>query len=170
MKKILPVLVLLIIGYCASTQDLKNNAVSENSFALNKTVQHTSDIYSNSISIKAIRNFKKRYKNIDDEKWHEMPDGWRATFILEDVRYRLDYDIKGNWLHTIKYYTEKKLPLEVRRLVASSYLDYNIRTVEEIEIPKGSVFYIVHLEGLNKWINIKVCEFEIIELENIRKA
>jgi len=62
------------------------------------------------------------------------------------------------------------LPIEVRRLVASSYLDYSIRTVEEIEAPHNILFYVIHLEGETNWINIKVSDYEINELEKIKKS
>ena len=64
---------------------------------------------------------------------------------------------------------KKQLPVEVRRLVASSYLDYTIRT-EEIEAPRDVRFHIIHLEGETDWINIKVSDNEISELEKIKKS
>jgi len=60
--------------------------------------------------------------------------------------------------------------VEVRRLVVSSYLDYSIRTVEEIEAPHDLKFYVIHLEGEKDWINIKVSDNEINELEKIKKS
>jgi Putative beta-lactamase-inhibitor-like, PepSY-like len=168
MKKILTALVLLIIGNCAFPQSLKNSAPSENpEVSPGVTVSETT---APAAMNKAVRNFKKTFKSITDQKWYEMPDGYRVNFTTNDVRYRLDYDKKGNWLHTIRYYDEKKLPVEVRRLVASSYLDYNIRTVEEIEAPRNTKFHVIHLEGETNWINIKVSDNEIIELEKIKKS
>jgi len=168
MKKILSALVLLILGNCAFPQSLKNSVPSENP-EVSPAVLVSENTASASMS-KAVKNFEKTFKNVADEKWYEMPDGFRVTFTEKDVRCRLDYDKKGNWMHTIRYYDEKELPVEVRRLVVSSYLDYSIRTVEEVEAPHDVKFYVIHLEGETNWINIKVSDNEITELEKIKKS
>ncbi|HEV8283683.1 MAG TPA: PepSY-like domain-containing protein [Chitinophagaceae bacterium] len=174
MKKILSALILIQIGYCASPQSVKNNADSENAWAsaplsVSHAAKRASTGSLNVIRTKAVRDFKKTFKNVGNEKWYEMPDGYRANFTANGIRYRLDYDKNGNWLHTIRYYDEKKLPIEVRRLVVSSYLDHSIRFVEEIEAPRDTIFYIIHLEGQTNWINIKVYDDEITIIEKINK-
>ncbi len=168
MKKILSALLLLAIGNGAFPQSIKNSVAFENP-EVSPAVSVNENMAPAAMS-KAVRNFKKTFKNITDEKWYEMPDGYRVNFILNNIRCRLDYDKNGNWLHTIRYYDEKQLPVEVRRLVVSSYLDYTIRTVEEIEVPHNTIFYVIHLEGETNWINIKVADNEINELEKIKKS
>jgi hypothetical protein len=168
MKKILSALVLLIIGNCAFPQSLKNSVPSENPEV--SPAVSVSENTAPAAMNKAVRNFRKTFKNVSNEKWYEMPDGYRVNFTAKDIRCRLDYDKNGNWMHTIRYYDEKKLPVEVRRLVVSNYLDYHIRTVEEIEAPRNVIFYVVHLEGETNWINIKVSDNEINELEKIKKS
>ena len=168
MKKILSALVLMIIGNCAFPQSLKNSVASENPEV--SPAVSVSENTAPAVMSKAVRNFKKIFKNVSNEKWYEMPDGYRVNFTAKDIRCRLDYDKNGNWMHTIRYYDEKKLPLEVRRLVVSNYLDYTIRTVEEIEAPHTDIFYVIHLEGETNWINIKVSDNEINELEKIKKS
>jgi len=168
MKKILSALVLLIIGTCAFPQSLKNSVPAENP-EVSPAVLVSENTAPASMS-KAVRNFEKTFKNVAGEKWYEMPDGFRVNFTAKDVRCRIDYDKKGNWTHTIRYYDEKKLPVEVRRLVVSSYLDYSIRTVEEIEAPHTDILYVIHLEGETNWINIKVADNEITELEKMKKS
>jgi hypothetical protein len=175
MKKIFLAIMFLVFGYCAISQNLKENVIPGGTgipvlAPPDVNNEHAPVTYINNISINAVRHLKKTFKNVDDEKWYEMPDGFRANFILNDIHYRLDYDKDGNWLHTMKYIDEKKLPLEVRRLVVSSYLDYSIRTVQEIEAPHNILFYVIHLEGETNWINIKVLDYEINELDKIKKS
>jgi len=173
MKKILSALILIMFGCSAFPQSLKNIVPSENP-EVSPAVSVSENTAPAAMS-KAVRNFENTFRNVTGEKWYEMPDGYRVNFTAKDVRCRLDYDKKGNWIHTIRYYDEKKLPLEVRRLVVSSYLDYSIRTVEEIEVPHTDIFYVIHLEGETNWINIKVSDnetsgIEIKELEKIKKS
>ena len=167
MKKILSALVLITIGHFALPQSLKNSVASGNPEVTTVAEPATIPTY---VSTKAVRSFKKAFKTVNDEKWYEMPDGYRANFTLNGVRHRMDYDKQGNWLHTIRYYDEKKLPTEVRRLVASTYLDYSVTLVEEIETSDNKISYVIHLEGETKWINIKVADQEINELGTIQKS
>ena len=168
MKKILIALVAITLGHFANAQRVKNSIPSGNPEVT--TADPASNVNPDYVNTKAVRSFKKAFKNVSDAKWYEMPDGYRANFTLNDVRYRLDFDKNGNWLHTVSYYNDKKLPTEVRRLVVSSYLDYTITLVEEIETPGSNKSYIIHLEGQTNWINIKVFDQEITELAKINKA
>jgi len=49
---------------------------------------HTPAIYINNVSINAVRHFKKTFKTVTDEKWYEMPDGYRVNFTIKDIRLR----------------------------------------------------------------------------------
>jgi hypothetical protein len=169
MKKILSALVLTGFTLYALPQSSKNSVASTNSEV---AVPQLASNYSAAdvISQKAVNNFEKTFKNVSEVKWYEMPDGYRANCIMNGVRCRLDYDKRGNWLHTIKYIDEKKLPIDVRRLVASSYLDYSITSIEQIELPHHQLVFVIHLQGEKNWINIRVSDSEISELQTINKS
>jgi len=169
MKKILSALALLAIGTFAFPQTLKSSSTPENP-EVSPAVSVGETVSPASVSSKAAKYFKRTFKNVTDEKWYEMPDGYRANFTEKGIRCRLDYDKDGNWLHTIRYYDEKKLPEDVRELVASGYPEYAITAVEEIKAPRDIKFYVIHLEGEKTWINIKVADNEINELEKIKKS
>jgi hypothetical protein len=83
--------------------------------------------------------------------------------------YRVDYD-KGHWLHTIRTYDENELPKDIRHLVKSSYHDYNIYLVLEIEKPRDTFTYIVHLEGKTEWINVRVSSGVMDEFQKFQKS
>jgi len=122
------------------------------------------------IRAKAVRNFVRSYKNVSNEKWYNVQNGFVAMFILDDINYRVDYDKKGNWLYTMRTYDENKLPPDVRHLVKSSYYDYNITVVQEIEIPMETFTYVVHLEGKTKLINLRVSNGEMDEWQKFEKS
>src|SRR5689334_16189115 len=114
MKKIVLALLLPAFGYGAFPQSSKEGTITQTDIVTAAVVfpkvnaMKTSVPYINNVSIKAVRHFKKTFKNASDEKWYEMPDGYRVNFMLNDIRCRLDYDKNGTWLHTIKYCNEKK--------------------------------------------------------------
>src|SRR5690348_15339505 len=54
--------------------------------------------YYNNISTRAVRNFVKDFPEVSNENWSCTEDLFVATFTLNDINYRIDYDRKGNWI------------------------------------------------------------------------
>ena len=128
------------------------------------------------VNTKAVKNFTKSYKSQSNEVWHEVTDGLIAQFTSDDINYRVDYDKKGNWLHTIRTYDENKLPRDVRHMVKSIYYDFDITQVQEIEMPfnienpLNGPTYIIHLEGKTEFINLRVCDGAMDEWQKFNKS
>lgn len=146
-------------------QSSKEIALSEKKQAQN----NSKTIYSNDINSKARKNFLKMYKNVSGENWNELPGGMRVKFILNSIQYWVDYNKKGNWLQTIRFYYENELSPEIRDLVKNDYYNYSIKWVKEIEKPKDIRTYIVHLEGQKDWINLRVHDGEMDEWQKFIK-
>ena len=122
------------------------------------------------VNSKAVRNFVKAFKDVSDEKWYKAEDGFISKFYLNDTRYQVAYGKKGNWLFTIRTYDEDKLPKPLRHIVKSSYYDYAILVVQEIEQPRDNLTYIVHLVGKTEIINLRLTgDGEMDEYEKIKK-
>jgi hypothetical protein len=103
-------------------------------------------------------------------KDHTAIFGHLPNICLKDYFiYRVDYD-KGGWLHTIRTYNENELPKDIQHLVKSAYHDYNIYLVIEIEKPRDTFTYIVHLEGKTEWINVRVSSGGMDEFQKIQKS
>ena len=169
MKKILSAVMLITMGHFALPQNLKNSPITVNP-EVSTSTEPSSAVNPSYVNTKAVRNFKKTFKGVDSEKWYEMPDGYRVNFTLNGVRHRLDYDKKGNWRYTIRYISEKNLPTDVRRYVASNYLDYSVTTIEEIQSPRNPITFVIHLEGSKNFINLRVSDNEVSELQKINKS
>jgi hypothetical protein len=134
------------------------------------TMESAPKFAGNLISSKAVKNFHKEFTPPSGETWFYTEGGFVAKFTQDGIETRVDYDKKGNWMHTIRTYDEYKLPEDVRHLVKSSYYDYNITQVQEIEMPRDSFTYIVHLEGKTTLINVKVINGEMEEWEKFDKS
>ena len=94
-----------------------------------------------------IRSFLKIYKDVSGEKWIEVKEGFVAMFNYNGMDYQVAYTKKGNLLRTIRSYNEDKMPADLRHLVKSTYYDYAITRVHEIEIPLNPITYVVQLLG-----------------------
>jgi hypothetical protein len=165
----LPMLAISLISYGqAATNGLRfaddisspRNAVSKSANTLNR-----SDVNS-----KAVKNFLRSFKNVSNEKWYKVDDATVAKFTSDDIDYRVYYDKKGYWLHTIRTYDEKKMKEDLRHAVRSTYYDYDINLVNEIESPNASATYIVQLVGKTKIMNLRICDGEMEEWQKFEKS
>ena len=97
---------------------------------------------------RALKSFSRLYKNISNETWVKVKDGFVARFLSYGIRYSVLYNTKGYWTGLVKNYTEEKLPRNIREIVKSKYYDYSIFYVDEMETSAtgDAPVYIVHLE------------------------
>jgi Putative beta-lactamase-inhibitor-like, PepSY-like len=122
------------------------------------------------VSARVMRDFLKSYKNVSDEKWIELRDAFVALFNLDEIDYQVAYAKNGNWIRTIRSYQENNLPQDVRHMVKSTYYDYDINLVQEIEKPRDPLVYIIQLIGNTEIIKLIVCDGEITRLQKFRKS
>lgn len=122
----------------------------------------------NNISTRAIRDFHKAYREVFDEEWYSVQNGFIAKFTRNNIKTRVDYDKQGNWLSTMRILNERQIPREVRNRVKSVYFDDAITQVEEIQ-NKDDKVYLVHLEGETTWKIVRVSEGEMTVLEDYNK-
>ncbi|HLG39968.1 MAG TPA: hypothetical protein VI461_09880, partial [Chitinophagaceae bacterium] len=106
------------------------NFASENS----GTQSSSGPILLNDINIKALRDFMTSYKNPTDVRWTILAEGFRVHFYVDGIQIRIFYNKKGNREAMIRYYSEDKLPKEIRHLVKSNYYDFDIFIVTEVSI------------------------------------
>ncbi|MEO6454054.1 MAG: hypothetical protein ABIN97_08285 [Ginsengibacter sp.] len=124
------------------------------------------------INIKAVKNFKKHYKLVNDEKWYKASDGFSASFNSDGIKNILFYDNKGYWTGSLKIYGEDKMSRAVRDMVKRVYYDYTITIVDEIETlnTKDKPVYIVHLEDNYSIKLIKVRDDDMDVYSEFKKA
>ena len=149
--------------YISSDVPSKRIASSVRSFS-------TSNIEPDNSNRKAIKYLSKNFKNASGETWIKSPCGYYVRFILNGVDHMVFYDRRGNRLYTIRNYDETKMPADMRHIVKSTYYDYDIRLVQEIEGNSNTATYLVHLEGKTQWINVRIRDGEMDEFEKNNKS
>ena len=130
----------------------------------------TTSGYSENINAKAVRNFAKQFKQAPDAEWYKVDNGYTALFKSGDVRHRIFYNKKGNWLYTIKYYSETSLPKTVRAQVKSTYFDYAIVGITEVELVNEPTIYLVHMADADTYKIVSVCNEEMSIVDDFKKA
>lgn len=149
----------------ANAQGSKNN-IASNDIKINKSVFSTTVI-----SDKALKDFKKSYKNANGEKWAKNATGFTAQFTSDGIANIVYYDKKGNWDASLKSYSEDKFDRNVRAIVKQKYYDYKITQVQEVETAAtlGTPTYMVHIEGDNDFKIIRVSDGEMDVYEEFAK-
>ena len=96
--------------------------------------------------VKASRDFYKRVGEAKEEQWYKSPEGIQAEYTDPSVKALYMYDRKGNFVYSILTYGEDRMPEEVRQLVRSTYFDFGITWVKEVNEARNLV-YVVHMEN-----------------------
>lgn len=125
--------------------------------------------YLNAINMRAVRDFMCRYEKATDAVWYGVHKGFVVRFFVDSNMARSAYKSNGNWIYTIKQYPESKMLKSVRHLVKSTYYDYEITLVEEIEVPDENVKYVVHLQDKISWKNVLVANGQLNLIEDKKK-
>jgi hypothetical protein len=109
--------------------------------------------------MKAMRDFLKRNKTAIDAEWFTIASGYEVRYTGRNKsKCRSVYNCNGAFAYTIKQYSEDQLPHDVRSIVKSTYYDYTILLVEEIEQPREPVAYIIHMQDDTMLTNVTVCD------------
>jgi hypothetical protein len=117
------------------------------------------------INTKAIKDFASKFGTSLNETWYQIKDGFVSNFKLDGFTNRVYYDKKGRWQYTVKTYGEKKLPRDIRSIVKSTYYDYSIVMVEEVQ-SADNMIYVIHIDGENDFKKLRVSkdgELDVME-------
>jgi hypothetical protein len=122
------------------------------------------------IHSKALRDFNSRFNHAMEAKWFAIPSGYFTCFKVDGFNNRAFYDKKGRWQASLKMFGEDKLPKDIRKIVKSTYYDYAITIVEEVDVA-DSLVYIVHLDDGDTIKNLRVTqEGEMDILSDFKKG
>jgi len=171
MKKILFVAAILVCSMAAESRAKAQTTKSVSYLSNAKSLEKALSLFDpfGSINTKAVRDFKKNYPNADGEQWYSFKDGFAVKFKEDGLQHMSTYSRVGNWLYTIIYYEEKKLPENVRAMVKSIYYDYSITMVEEINLHDDQTIYLVHMQDENTWKILKIADREMSIVEDFNK-
>ena len=98
------------------------------------------------MAARAFKDFSRSFKNVSNASWEVTSEGaFVASFNDENSKTKAYYNPNGSFLCTISRYSENQMPAEIRHMVKSTYYDYAITTVEEVQY-SSSHAYRVHID------------------------
>jgi membrane-bound lytic murein transglycosylase len=126
--------------------------------------------YLNNINVRAMRDFVGRFGDAENVKWHNSKDGFIAVFFRDSIQHRVMYTSRGDLNFIMKYYEEKQMARNIRAQVKSTWYDYKIFVIQEIEMPDRPTIYIVNLQGEKDWKKVRICQGEMEVMEEFKKG
>lgn len=122
------------------------------------------------VNIRVIRNFKKEFTAVENETWSMMNNGcYIVRFSKKDIQHRVEYNQKGHWLSTTRFYTQQYLSPSIRQQVMSTYYNYKIFCVAEVTVGNRNAYYVT-LEDESSWLKIRLMGDKIEEVEAYKKG
>jgi hypothetical protein len=121
------------------------------------------------VSEKIQTGFYKSFKGAENVKWYEQDKNILATFSMNEMNHRTLLNKKGGVIYHISYGSEKNLPAEVRKIVKSTYFDYNITLTFKVEEDNRTI-WMVNMEDDKTLITVRVENEEMEEVRKLQKS
>lgn len=120
------------------------------------------------VNARALKDFAANFKKADKVDWLEVKDGYVARFEMDGVQTKAYYSQKGRWNATVYTYDQFKLPTDVRKLVRSTYYDFDIFVAHEVKLGDKTV-YLVKIQDQQTLKTIRVADGEMDVYEDFVK-
>jgi hypothetical protein len=120
------------------------------------------------VNTKVLRSFFKTYGEMPGTKWFKSANGFGVMFKDNGMNKTIYYKLDGLVDTEILYYSEDRLPAQVRHFVKSRFYDYAITYVTEVHKNGATAFY-VKVEDASTIKTLKIVEGEWEEVESLVK-
>ena len=155
----------VVLSGCAYSQQSGHTLAAANVKTLRPKNQ-----YLNDVNVRAMRDFVSRYGDEPDAVWHQSNGSFVVVFNRDSVQYRVIYTGRGDLSYIMKYYEENRMARNIRAQIKSTYYDYKIYIIQEIESPDHPIVYIVNLQGDTEWKKVKLCQGEMEVMEEFKRG
>jgi hypothetical protein len=114
---------------------------------------------------RALRNFKRSFPDVNNEKWNRQNGYYFVSFTKDKVKNKVVYTQHGQLDYALKVYGEDRLLPSIKSTVKSIYYDYAITNVQELSV-NGKTIYLIKINKNDTWKNLRVSDGEFEEIEN----
>ncbi len=106
------------------------------------------------VNEKVLKVFENTFPVVTDVKWKEYADYYSASFKQNSIQTEVRYDKEGNFISSLRYYKEERLPLSILTQIKKRYSSKSIFGVTELTVG-NDVAYFVTLEDEKSWLVVK---------------
>ena len=113
--------------------------------------------------------FRKTFPDAENTSWFVYDREYIAKFIAKDMNHNALFRKNGVMIYDISYGYKEHLTNEVRDVINKAYDNYKI--IRSIHIKaQGRDIWMVKLEGMKKYVTVRIEEGEIDEVESFFKS
>lgn len=113
--------------------------------------------------------FRKAFPDAENLSWYKYDREYLAKFLAKDMEHNTLFKQNGYMKYDISYGYEENVPEETKKLVTDTYDNYNIIRAINIKA-EGRDIWIVKMEGMKKFVTVRVENNEMDEVESFYKA
>jgi hypothetical protein len=113
--------------------------------------------------------FRKAFPEAENLSWYKYDREYLAKFLAKDMEHNALFKQNGYMKYDISYGYEENVPEETKKLVTDTYDNYNIIRAINIKA-EGRDIWIVKMEGMKKFVTVRVEDNEMDEVESFYKT
>lgn len=106
------------------------------------------------ISDKLLQVFQQTFPDAKQVKWLEEPNGYEVTFRQNDVLTKVMYDKDAHFVNSLRYYTEKYLPVTIIYQLQKKYAGKTIWGVTEMSTETSTECFVKLVDDHN-WYTVR---------------
>lgn len=107
-----------------------------------------------SISDKMLQTFKQTFPDAQQVVWAEQGDKYIVNFRQGEILTKVEYDKDGNFLNSLRYYSEKNLPVTILCRLQKKFPEKTVFGVTEVAT-ESSIEYYIKLEDEKQWTTVR---------------
>jgi hypothetical protein len=115
------------------------------------------------VNEKVLKAFEATFVKATDVVWHEMENSYEARFKQSEIVTKARYDMEGNLLGTIRYYSEERLPINILTKLKNKFAGKSVFGVTEAATEEEVTYHIV-LQDEKNWYIIKSDSWGSLEI------
>ncbi len=139
------------------------------SFAQEKMLPPVTVTAKSNVSKAVTKSFEESFKDATNTQWYKVNRRYLADFMMKDQQNRALFQKNGAIIYHLTYGFENNLHDDVRKLVKSNYVDYNITRAINVHQENRNI-WVINIEDNKKIILVRVEEGALEEVGNYDKS
>jgi hypothetical protein len=112
--------------------------------------------------------FDKLFSKAENVTWYNLKKDYGANFTIDDIGYRVLFNRKGKLIYKITYGKEKQLPVLIRKMVKSNYVEHLITAASLVEENDRKI-WVINLEDESRYVIVGIENNQISENMKFKK-
>lgn len=105
------------------------------------------------ISDKLLQVFQQTFPDAKQVKWMEEPTGYEVSFFQNEILTKAVYDKDAHFVSSLRYYTEKNLPVTIICQLQKKYPGKTVWGVTELSTEANTEYYVKLVDDRN-WYTV----------------